>query len=154
MQGQIWNQAGMPGVTRGEQLCPMLVARCPGTESPASFPSCAFPPCLCSSCAGEMVPLSYRISISPSSGSDRTTRCSLYTQLAGKLLVGSGVEWRWAFHSRGPSVAGLPVAHAMPSSSPVPPSPPQVYFRILALGHSKLAKVKRLKETGTWLGCY
>ncbi|KAG3260756.1 hypothetical protein H1C71_015704 [Ictidomys tridecemlineatus] len=32
----------MPGVARAQQLSPTLVAECPGTDSQASFPSCAF----------------------------------------------------------------------------------------------------------------
>lgn len=54
----------MPGVTSAQQLCPTLVAQCPGPDSPASCPSCAFPFSLLlfSPHAEEMPPFYYRIS--------------------------------------------------------------------------------------------
>lgn len=68
----------------------------------------------------EKCPLVATGSLSPSSSSDRAGRC-----LACRKSLDSGMECRRAVPSQAPSVACLPLACAMPASSP---PPPQVYL--------------------------
>lgn len=93
--GQTWNQAGMPGTTRAQHLCHTLVAQCPGTDTPASLPGCAFSLSCCffSGCRRNAPLLLPDLSDALPLVLTEQCQCSFYSQRA-EVLGGlrSGVE--------------------------------------------------------------